>query len=100
MEGHRPRYTPEAIKVNQALDRPALQDCEAQECDSCSGRTRVAPRARALDRSNSRHDEAKPFGREHRKKKQTKPARTITNIRPRNAISNLAALSAGNVNWY
>jgi aryl-alcohol dehydrogenase-like predicted oxidoreductase len=51
-----PRFTPEAIKVNQAL---------IDLLDTCPNRTRLAPRARTLDRSNPGHHEAKPAGREH-----------------------------------
>jgi hypothetical protein len=61
-----PRFTPEALKANQAAHRPARRDCEAQERDSRSDRTRLAAGAKAVDRSNSRHDQAKPSGREHR----------------------------------
>jgi aryl-alcohol dehydrogenase-like predicted oxidoreductase len=54
-------------------DRPARQDCEAQERDSCSDRTCLGARAKALDCPDTRHDEAKPPGREHRSSIQLTP---------------------------
>ncbi len=49
-----PRFTPEALKTNQAL------------IDSCSDRACLGARAKALDCPDTRHDEAKSSGREHR----------------------------------
>ena len=61
-----PRFTPEALKANQALIDLLGSIAEAEEGDSCSDRTRLAAGAKAVDRSDSRHDEAKPPRREHR----------------------------------
>jgi aryl-alcohol dehydrogenase-like predicted oxidoreductase len=41
-----PRFTPEALKANQALIDLARQDCEAQERDSCSDRTCLVARTK------------------------------------------------------
>ena len=61
-----PRFTPEAIKVNQALIDLLARNCKTKERDSCPDRTHLAPDATAVDRSNSGHDETKQTGREHR----------------------------------
>ena len=60
-----PRFTPEALKANQALIELLGQHCEAEEGDSGSDRARVAAGAKAVDRSDPRHDEAEPPRREH-----------------------------------
>ncbi len=53
-----PRFTPEALKANQALIDLLGSDCEAQERDARSDRARLAAGAEAVDRSDPRHDEA------------------------------------------
>ncbi len=61
-----PRFTPDALKANQALIDLLGSDREAQERDSRSDRARLVARAKAVDRSDSGHDKAPPHGREHR----------------------------------
>ncbi len=80
-----PRFTPEALKANQALIDLLGSDREAQERDSCSDRARLAAGAEAVDRSDPRHDEAAPPGREHRSGLQSNSRPTIceTSMPPR-----------------
>ena len=61
-----PRFTPEALKANQALIDLLGSIAQAEEGDSCSDRTRMAARPETVDCSDPGHDEAEPPGREHR----------------------------------
>jgi aryl-alcohol dehydrogenase-like predicted oxidoreductase len=61
-----PRFTPEAMKANQAIVGFAECDRETEECDAGPDRTGVAACTKAVDRSDSGHDEADAVGREHR----------------------------------
>src|SRR5450631_1024154 len=47
--------------------RPAQQDCQEQERNSRPDRARVVARAKTVDCSNFRHDEASSFRRKHRR---------------------------------
>ena len=61
-----PRFTPEALKANQALIALLGSIAQTEKRDTCPDRTRMAARPEALDRSNPRHDEATSVGGEHR----------------------------------
>ena len=78
-----PRFTPDALKANQALIDLLGQYCEAQTCDSCSDRARLAPRAKTVDRSYSRHHKAKPSRRERRSGVNSTDARRLARYRRR-----------------
>ena len=53
-----PRFTPEARKANQALVDLLGKYRRTEEGDARADRTRLAAGAEAVDRSDSRHDEA------------------------------------------
>ncbi len=61
-----PRFTPEALKANQALVESARQHRGAEGGDAGANRSRLAARAEALDRPYSRYHEAASPGGEHR----------------------------------
>ena len=79
-----PRFTPEALKANQALDRSARQHRTTKEGDTCSDRARLAAGPEAVDRSDPRHHEAASPGRKHRSSCQSNSRPTIsrTSITP------------------
>jgi aryl-alcohol dehydrogenase-like predicted oxidoreductase len=59
-----PRFTPEARKANQPVIR---LDRARGGCDARADRARLATGAKAMDRSDPRHDQAPPPRREHRR---------------------------------
>ena len=61
-----PRFTPEALKANQALINLLGSIAEAEEGDTGSDRARLAACPEAVDCSDPRHDEVASSGREHR----------------------------------
>ena len=61
-----PRFTPEALKANQALVDLLGRIAEAEEGDTGPDRPRLAARPEALDRPHPGHHEAAPPGREPR----------------------------------
>ena len=61
-----PRFTPEALKANQALIDLLGSIGATEEGDTCSDRARLAAGPEAVDCSDPRHHEAASPGREHR----------------------------------
>ena len=61
-----PRFTPEALKTNQAVIDLLGRIRQAQERDSRADRAGLAAGAKAVDRSHPGDDEAKPPGRKYR----------------------------------
>ena len=61
-----PRFTPEALKANQAMVDLLGKIGETEEGDSRSDRAGLVARAKAVDCSNPRHHEAESPGRKHR----------------------------------
>ena len=61
-----PRFTPEALKANQALIDLLGSIAEAEEGDTRADRAGVAAGAEAVDCSDPRHHEAASPGRKHR----------------------------------
>ena len=62
-----PRFTPEALKANQALIDLLGKIATTEEGDARSDRTRLAARAKAVDRSDPGHNEAEPPRRKYRR---------------------------------
>ena len=62
-----PRFTPEAMKANQALVDLLGKIGAAEEGDARSDRAGVAAGAEAVDRADPGHDEAASLGGEHRR---------------------------------
>ena len=61
-----PRFTPEALKANQALVDLLGSIARTKAGDTRADRARLAAGSEAVDRSHSRHHEAASPGREHR----------------------------------
>ena len=61
-----PRFTPDALKANQALIDLLAGIAEAEEGDTGSDRARVAAGPEAVDGTDPGHDQAAAPGREHR----------------------------------
>ena len=61
-----PRFTPEAMKANQALVDLLGQHRRTEEGDTCPDRTRLAAGSEAVDCTDPRHHEAASPGGEHR----------------------------------
>ena len=61
-----PRFTSEALRANQVLDRSACRDRRTEEGYTCSDRARLAAGSKAVDCSDSRHHETASPGGEHR----------------------------------
>ena len=61
-----PRFTPEALKANQALIDLTRRHRRTEEGDPGPDRARLAAGPEAVDRSHPRHHEAAPPGREPR----------------------------------
>ena len=57
-----PRFTPEALKANQALIDLLGSIGGTEEGDTCSDRARLAAGPEAVDRSDPRHHEAASSG--------------------------------------
>ena len=72
-----PRFTPEALKANQALIDLLGRIGGTEAGDTCSDRTRLAAGSKAVDRSHPRHHEAASPGREHRVAARSNSRRTI-----------------------
>ena len=72
-----PRFTPEALKANQALVDLLGQHRGTEEGDTCSDRARLAAGPEAVDCSDPRHHEAASPGGEHRSSCQSNSRRTI-----------------------
>ena len=72
-----PRFTPEARKANQALVDLIARIADAQEGHARADRACLAARAKALDRTDTRHHEAAPPGRKHRRGQHRADARRI-----------------------
>ena len=78
-----PRFTPEALKANQALIDLLGSIATAEEGDSRSDRARLAARAEAVDRSDPGHDEAASPGGKHRSGRSRTDARRSARDRQR-----------------
>ena len=61
-----PRFTPEALKANQALIDLLGTIGKRKQANRCSNRAGVAAGPEAVDCSHSRHHETESLGREHR----------------------------------
>ena len=71
-----PRFTPEARKANQALVDLLRADCGPQEDCTRPDRARLVARPKTVDRSDPRHDETAPAGRERRRRRhRARPGR-------------------------
>ena len=64
-----PRFTPEALKANQALI-DLLGQIAKKKCDAGADRAGVVAGAEAVDRAHSRHHEAASPGREYRSRRR------------------------------
>ena len=79
-----PRFTPEALKANQALIDLLGSIARTEEGDTGSDRARLAAGAEAVDCADPRHHEAASPGRKHRGGRQSNSRPTIceTSIAP------------------
>ncbi len=75
-----PRFTPEALKANQALIDLLGEHRRTKEGDTGSDRARLAAGPEAVDRADSRHHEAASPGREHRRPLSRSHARRSRDI--------------------
>jgi aryl-alcohol dehydrogenase-like predicted oxidoreductase len=65
-----PRFTPEALKVNQAMIDLLARISQQYEATPSADRARLAASAKALDRSHPRDNEASPVGRKPWRRKR------------------------------
>ena len=72
-----PRFTPENRKANQAFVEWLTTFADTQEGDAGADRARLAAGAEAVDRADSRHDEASSARGESRRGDDSADARTI-----------------------